>query len=138
MSDDDMSGCRFEEQLEASSITTRGEVRQDKRKELDTILRVLSDSQRRDILYHLEKRNITDFDSIITGIQSARLNGSKYTTNKQHSEIGSDLLHKQLPLLEDAGFIEFERRSNCIRYTPSELLQSSLTLCANLEFNINK
>lgn len=117
-------------------IAIDGRVRSDGgREELNRLLSILSDHQRRSVLYYVRRTEICDIDELARHVASEsgtvperRIDDERFERTKAR------LLHSDLPQLRDAGIIEYDRRNGSIRYRePSQTLTILLRICAEFE-----
>lgn len=92
----------------------------------DELLTILSEAKRRAILTYL--RDVDDgvatVQELSNGIDKQEHGGSKVTP--------VELVHSDLPRLEEAGVIEFDQRSRTVRYQGSTELEQLLQFVADL------
>lgn len=91
----------------------------------DQLLEVLSDRTRRIILDHLQKvdGNISDIGALIDCVGD---HTRTQISSSQRRNISAEIVHVHLPLLEEAGLVEYDKRSKSIRYYPHPVLEKWL------------
>lgn len=87
--------------------------------DVDEILRLLADSRRRRIVAVLEAR---DENRIRIDELRSRLNYEEVPADRWRRE----LYHVHLPMLDDIGLIEYDRRDGMVRYYQCELVADLL------------
>lgn len=102
---------------------------------LGEVLDCLTSSRRRHILYYLQEHEVVDVDELATQIASREGDiPPQEVTSDHHERIATSLVHTHLPKLADTELIEYDRRSNAIRYANSpSILDKILQLLAQLE-----
>lgn len=93
---------------------------------IDTILEILVDHRRRFILYVLidETSGVIEFESLVDRVMQFELDVLREQPEEHHrKEIVADLEHWHLPVLEELGLIEFDERSETVRYWTSPHLE---------------
>jgi hypothetical protein len=96
--------------------------------DLDDILEVLGSSYRRGILYELEDAE-TDavlFDELVDSV-------AEYPAATDQEEVTAILHHAHLPKLDDIGWIEYEPRSETVRYRPEAVPTEILSFLRTAE-----
>jgi len=88
---------------------------------LDLVFELLSNSRRRYALYHLTDQSdgVATLETLAENVvafeqRTGTING-EHTADRQAS-VRLALTHTHLPKLEDAGILEYDRRSEMIRY----------------------
>lgn len=102
---------------------------------IDEILECLSDSRRRIILYYLQDNEIVELEELSKQIL-AREEGilPNNVPEDHYQSIQAQLVHRHLPKLATAQLIEYDQRSQTIRYRhPPRVLESALRFLAKLE-----
>ena len=94
---------------------------------LDVLLEVIADRRRRYALYYLTENPITDVETVLDYV------AAQEADEWAESDVREELLqlkvafhHTHLPKLEDAGVIEYDERTNAIRYENSRICDSLL------------
>lgn len=102
---------------------------------LEVIFSCLTNPKRRFVLYYLQDREIVTVDELAEQVAGWETETPPAEVETEHRErIAEELVHTHLPRLADALFIEYDPRSNTIRYTdPPALLDEVLRLTAQLE-----
>lgn len=102
---------------------------------LEVVFRCLTDPKRRFVLYYLQDNEIVTVNELAEQVAGWESEIPPEKVDAEHRErIATELVHTHLPKLADALFIEYDRRSNTIRYTdPPALLDEVLRLIAQLE-----
>nr|WP_317176075.1 hypothetical protein [Halovivax sp. KZCA124] len=92
---------------------------------LDAILDILANERRRALLEYLweEPDNSGSFEEA-TRYTIAKI-GRKRGVQPNHDDILVDLHHRQLPKMVDAGVIDYDIRSQSIRYHENERLEEA-------------
>lgn len=90
---------------------------------LDTTLEILSQRERRYILSYLadSSENVATLDELVEGIFRAKTNRGDEAPTRD--TIKSSLYHIHLPTLTDAGVVEYDARSQQLRYWADERLE---------------
>ena len=96
---------------------------------LDTIFDILSHSYRRQILFFLSRTedDLATVADLVTHI-SEHESGDETSTQRTRSAVDVALHHNHLPKLEDAGIVEFDTRSETIRYRAHPLVEKCLAV----------
>lgn len=93
---------------------------------LDTILSLLANHQRRELLQYLVETpdGCCSLDECVDHLvkQQEKRNGN----GDEHDQVKTTLRHVHIPKLEDAGIVEFDPRSQQLRYWGEEHLESWL------------
>lgn len=84
-------------------------------RELDQILSVLRVSRRRCLLYYLDKNRTCELYELVAHLSSSSLETTG-ENNDQNTGLRTDLIHQDLPLLDDLQLIEFDRRTWTVFY----------------------
>ena len=102
---------------------------------LDEILSCLSDSDRRAVLYHLHDGEVTDVESLAAHLVAKERDLPPEDVPEDDRErMAATLIHKHLPKLAEANIVEFDHRSQTVRYSnPPRLMDRVLGLLARLE-----
>lgn len=102
---------------------------------LDEIFEALSHQHRRFILYYLRNHEVVSVDELARGIAAMEAECPPDAVSAHENErMVTRLVHTHLPKLEDARFIEYDRRSRTVRYTePPTLLTKILSVLAEVE-----
>ena len=102
---------------------------------LDTLLDILANERRRFLLEYLwsQPDSVGSFEEatkqIITKI------GRKQGYQPNHDDVQVDLQHHHLPKLADAGVIEYDIRSQTIRYQEHERLETAYERVHDLDLD---
>lgn len=90
---------------------------------LDAILDILANHRRRALLKYLmeQPENTGSFEDATNHL--ILMIGQKQGTQPNHDDVQVDLQHHQLPKLADAGIIDYDIRSQMIRYHENERLE---------------
>lgn len=135
MRSDDGDVCE-EEQRSLSLTEFGGPVEGDGgRTTLDAIFGCLHHSRRRFILYYLQDNEKATVDELARQIaaREAAIPPAEVDADQQ-KRVATSLVHAHLPKLADEVFIEYDQRSNEIRYTePPALLEEVFRLLARFE-----
>lgn len=104
---------------------------------LEAIFKCLTDPQRRYILYYLQEHETATVDELARQIAAWETEQSPGdVSSEQRERIATALHHQHLPTLADALFIDYDQRSESIRYTePPVLLEAFLRLAAEIEID---
>lgn len=93
---------------------------------LDTILSLLANHQRREVLQYLIEApdGSCSLDECVDHLvkQREKRNGN----GDEHDQVKTPLCHIHIPKLEDAGVVEYDPRSRQLRYWGEERLESWL------------
>ncbi len=88
---------------------------------LDLVFELLSNSRRRYALYHLNEQpdGVATLETLTENVvafeQKTGTRDGEHTTDR-HASVQMALTHTHLPKLEDAGLLEYDRRSEMVRY----------------------
>ncbi|WP_394742763.1 winged helix-turn-helix domain-containing protein [Natronococcus roseus] len=95
-------------------------------KHLDVCLRIVSDRQRRRIVYRLreESNGKTTIEDLIDQLQSS--SSASTDTRLDRDQLAIQLAHKHLPKLADHGIIEVDSETDIVRYQPDEQIEAVL------------
>ena len=86
---------------------------------IDTFFEILADHRRRFVLYVLtdEASGVIEFESLVDRVMQYEQDVLRDQPEEHHRKgIVADLEHWHLPVLEDVGLIEFDERSETVRY----------------------
>ena len=102
---------------------------------IDEVLECLTSSRRRSILYHMQDNEVEDIDELATQVAAWEdAVAPEKVTADNRKRVETQLVHTHLPKLADAQFVEYDRRSDTVRYRePPRLLYTVLQLLARLE-----
>lgn len=83
---------------------------------LDVVFDVLANQRRRFVLYHLHDSTdgIATIDEIAAYVASLEESDAEPAEHRLH--VVTSLQHMHLPKLEDAGVVEYDQRSETVRY----------------------
>ena len=100
---------------------------------VDTVLDLLSHSHRRAILRTLCEHtdDVVEFDVVIEEL--ADVESDMSADSVEVARITSTLIHQHCPKLREAGVIDYDVRSDEIRYYPNERIELALELIDELE-----
>lgn len=103
--------------------------------DLNEVLNCLASARRRHVLYYLQTNTVAELHEVATHVAAREENIlPEAVTDEHRKQVEIQLVHSDLPRLADAHFIEYDRRSNTVRYTePPRLLHRVLELLAKLE-----
>lgn len=105
------------------------------RRRLDELLSVLIEQRRRDLLYHLEATGVTDVETLAATLAALheRAPPDEVPADVQ-DQVQTNLVHTHLPKLATVGAIEYDPRSEAIRYRePPPQLQRLVDACQDIE-----
>lgn len=96
---------------------------------VDTVCDVLSNEYRRTVLYHLEasSNGESTIDSLAERVVAVD------TEYENRDRAVTRLYHTTLPMLEDVGLVEYDVRSDSVRYRSDPLFELFLSLSAEIE-----
>lgn len=102
---------------------------------LDTVFDCLRHPRRRFVLYYLRECEVVTVDELAEQIAAQEADTPPEEVDAdQRKSIETNLVHVHLPKLADTLMIEYDRRSNTIRYTePPRVLDEILCLIAQYE-----
>lgn len=90
---------------------------------LDVVLDILADYHRRCVLNFLQETDgqTASFEELVSQLykEQGKYRGQQLT----HDKIQIALRHHHLPKLEDIGIVEYDSRSQAIRYQPNDRLE---------------
>lgn len=96
----------------------------------DAVLRLLATRERRAVLRHLaETEGTTTVRRIADSVASSCGHRGDELTRE---ELRVRLHHVTLPMLADAGLVEFDERAGTVRDWPVDLVEDLLAVCATL------
>lgn len=96
----------------------------------DTALRVLADRRRRQLLRYLAESDSTaTLDHLVTALDEPT--GGATAPDATREQLGAELQHVHLPMLQDAGLVEYDARTDTIRYHPTDLVEDLLQVCSS-------
>lgn len=96
---------------------------------LDIIFSALADENRRHVLLYFQSSSQTVASVGDLVAYTLAQNG----TQADPVRIVVKFHHVTLPLLDDAGLLDFDRRNNCVRYQENPLVEEVLSLVAETE-----
>jgi hypothetical protein len=103
---------------------------------LDVIFDVLTNHRRRFAFYYLQEQGgVGDVDSLVNQVLSWEQNQPiEVISGEEHDRVKAEFYHSHLPKLEESRLIEFDQRSETIRYAdPPTILTRLLQLTKRLE-----
>lgn len=102
---------------------------------IDDVLRVLADPRSRAICYYLQEHEVATVEELAEHIAAQEVNQRGQVEERTQVErIKLDLLHNTLPKIRDSHFIEYDARSQTVRYSqPPELLEAVLRFLARID-----
>ena len=136
--DGDESG-RDDEQSRTDGGPSRSE-RNGYQTQLEALLEALTSRRRRYALYYLRDQEVTDLDSLATHLASVEGNvATAALSDEAITRVKTELVHTELPALADARLIEYDPRSEVIRYSaPPAPLEAFLRLSARIDAPENR
>lgn len=95
--------------------------------DLDVCLQLVADRHRRRIIHHLrrEANGTTTFEDLVDQLHSSG-SDSKNGSLRDREQLAIQLHHTHLPKLAEHGVVEFEPRSEAVRYHPDEQVETVL------------
>ncbi|WP_124196285.1 DUF7344 domain-containing protein [Natrarchaeobius chitinivorans] len=105
------------------------------KKKLERFLQSLTSQRRRYILYEMQENEVNGIDSLATSVTAMVQKVPEDEVDTEAVErMRAQLMHSELPMLADAGLIEYDQRSKAVRYSdPHAVLDTVLQLCANID-----
>ena len=102
---------------------------------LEAVLGCLLAPRRRFVLYYLQERETATVDELARQVAAWERGIPPEEVDADHRRhVETALVHRHLPKLADALFVEYDERSDAVRYTePPALLEETLRLLARLE-----
>lgn len=96
---------------------------------LDTLFLALADEQRRQVLQYFQTTadDITSVEELITYTLEEGSDGTS------HEQLELTFHHITLPKLADLGVIEYDARSQTVRYCGSPVLEQVLTVVTEMD-----
>lgn len=93
---------------------------------LDAILSLLADPHRRDFLRYLVETpgETCSLDECVSHL--VQRNAERDDKRRSRDQVGTMLHHQHIPMLDDAGVLEYDSRSQEIRYRGHDQLESWL------------
>ena len=113
-----------------NSVTSNSGSRSLVTSEVDALFEVLSDGRRRRILAYLVENDIADYDELIDSIVGRK---EETADEDERDRIVADLHHRQLPKLADADLVEYDERSETVRYRGGDVVPELLELASTHE-----
>lgn len=102
--------------------------------ELDGAIKVIADEQRRRVLYYLRDEGVATVDDLVRHLADDLATPSEESHVDRREHLRTRLLHVHLPHLVAADVIQWDRRSEAVRYeAPSDVLSLLVRLCARYE-----
>ena len=100
--------------------------------EIDLLFEVLADRQRRLVLGHLEATDdsVAAYADLVDHVVGET---QTEATDDARERVAADLHHRHLPKLADAGLIDYDQRSETVRYWGDETLPPLLELATDYE-----
>lgn len=104
---------------------------------VDELLECLANSRRRMILYHLQDEEIADLEDLSQQVIAQEEEMSPEEVPAEEAQtVQTQLIHRHLPKLQGARVIEFDQRSQTVRYSdPPRILDATLQVLAKFESN---
>lgn len=85
---------------------------------IDRSLRALSDKDRRYLLYYLDEHEVANSEELARHIVAKESDRSPSTVpDEEYEPIQTQLQHKHLPKLADFGLVEYDERSEDVRFS---------------------
>lgn len=82
----------------------------------DDVFNVLSDARRRHVLYYLREHDAASLDELADVIAGwLTVDRVTITTPTRRDRIRINLHHVHLPMLDDIGFLAYDREAHCAR-----------------------
>lgn len=102
---------------------------------LDAVLDILASERRRALLEYLWEKpdNSGSFEGAIR--YTILKIGKKRGVQPNHDDIQADLQHHQLPKMADAGIVEYDVRSQTVRYHENERLEKAYKKVQELTYD---
>lgn len=102
---------------------------------LGRVFGALTDQRRRYILYYLHDHEQAQVEDLAVHIVACEQDIPRDEVSSEvNQQVHTELVHSQLPKLDDYNLVEYDRRSGVVRYThPPSLLEKTLKLAAALE-----
>ena len=99
---------------------------------LDTLLHVLSDRYRRQILYYAveEEHDVLQHSEVVDHL----IRWNRDLGEADRDSLRARLHHAALPKLADAGLLDYDTRSKTIRYRGDSCLDEVIPLLSAVEF----
>ena len=102
---------------------------------LDELLDVLSNHRRRYVLYYLRETETADVEELTEYVVENFESGQESTApGDRFEKTKATVIHTDLPKLRERGIVEYDPRSETVRYRqPSQCLTALLRVCSELE-----
>lgn len=102
---------------------------------LSRVFAALANRRRRYVLYYLRDHDHAQIDELAVQIAAWEHDILEAEVSGEDVDrISTDLVHSHLPKLEEYGLVEYDRRSDTVRYTyPPSLLDEAVEVTAALE-----
>lgn len=129
-------GITCESVVDADRRTDGGRTeRQRRRERLDVLLTVLSNHRRRETLYYLRERDVAELDELCRYlVEASSETPTTSVTDDRLERTKTAVVHTDLPMLREAGVIDFDSRTETVRYRrPPKRLRTLLRTCSELE-----
>jgi len=136
MSDDVFGRCGGENNFD---VERSREVGRDPRvtNDLDTVFGLLHVARRRFVLYYLYEMDgrIAEFEGVVDAVRTYESADAEPGDCPSRAQIRTDLHHAQLPTLEDAEVVEYDRRQGTVRLSGHPSLEEWLEHARHLELD---
>ena len=134
MSDDEFDTGVGENNGEAgrsTRLTRRSRVTE----ELDVVFDLLRVARRRYLLYYLYdlEEGITDIDDAVDAVCAYEARGTERDGFPPREGVRIGLYHEQIPRLESAGVVDYDRRQGTLRFRGSASLEEWLEHARQME-----
>lgn len=99
--------------------------------EVDLLFEVLADRRRRLVLGYLESTDdgVAEYDELVDHVLAGTSTDAAEPDARKR--IAADLHHRHLPKLADSDLIEYDRRSETVRYRGAEAVPELLDLASD-------
>lgn len=89
---------------------------------VDAILRALAAGRRRVVLEHLcgDPDGVSSFEDVADSVARSRAGPS------DRESVVTELVHKDLPVMQEAGLLEYDTRSRTVRYRSDRIAEGVL------------
>lgn len=102
---------------------------------IDDVLGILANANRRAVFYYLREHEVASVEELAHHIAAqCEASTSEESRDSEVEHVTLDLVHNTLPKLADSQFIEYDSRSQTVRYSqPPALLEAVLRFLARFE-----
>lgn len=100
---------------------------------IDQMLVALSNRHRRYALYYLVDQPVTDLETLLGSVLTQESNNPP--SQEDTIKLTVEFQHQHLPKLEETGVIEYDERTNTLRYHHSAILTALVQVLRRIELS---